>query len=64
MTCVKTTCVPDVSEPKTNPVAPDVLPVILTPPVDLLAINVGLGVSFKVKYVKGLTSNKNNLYII
>ena len=31
-TCVRTSCVPDVNEPKTNPVAPDVLPVILTPP--------------------------------
>ena len=31
-TCVRTTCVPDVSEPKTKPVAPDVLPLILTPP--------------------------------
>jgi len=31
-TCVRTSCVPEVSEPKTNPVAPDVLPLILTPP--------------------------------
>ena len=31
-TCVRTTCVPEVSEPKTNPVAPEVLPLILTPP--------------------------------
>ena len=33
-TCVRTSCVPEVSEPKTNPVAPDVLPLILTPPLE------------------------------
>ena len=61
ITCVRTICVPEVNEPKTNPVAPDVLPVIFTPPFVLLAISVGLGMSFKVKYVNGLISNKNNL---
>ena len=61
MTCVRTSCVPEVNEPKTNPVAPDVLPVIFTPPLEWDAISVGLGVSLRVKYVNGLISNKNNL---
>ena len=50
-TCVRTSCVPDVKEPKTKPVAPDVLPFICTPPLVLFAINVGLGVSFNVRFV-------------
>ena len=60
-TCVRTSCVPDVREPKTNPVAPEVLPFICIPPLVLFAISVGLGVSLNVRYVKGLISNKNNL---
>ena len=60
---MRTSCVPDVREPKTKPVAPDVLPFICTPPLLLFAINVGLGVSLNVIYVKGLMSNKNNLYM-
>ena len=42
---------------KTNPVAPDVLPVILTP-LECVAVSNGLGVSLKVKTVNVRTSNK------
>ena len=59
-TFVKRTLCPSaalVSVSKTNPVAPDVLPVIFTP-VECVAVNNGLGVSLKVKTVNVRTSNK------
>ena len=59
-TFVKRTLCPSaalVSVSKTNPVAPDVLPVIFTP-LECVAVSNGLGVSLKVKTVNVRTSNK------
>ena len=45
---------------KTNPVAPDVLPVSLTP-LECVAVSNGLGVSLKDNTVNVRTSNMNTL---
>ena len=61
-TFVKSTVAALVPSPKTKPVAPDDTPLIWTPPSPWVAIRVGLGVPLIVSLVKGLTSNKYNLY--
>ena len=48
-TFVTTTCVPEVKEPNINPVAPDVTPLICTPPFAWLDTKVAEGMSFNVK---------------
>ena len=62
ITFVSVIVVPDVREPNTNPVAPEVAPLIWTPPLVWVAMRVGLGISLIVKVVNILTSKRNNLY--
>ena len=58
ITVVKTSVVPEVKELWTNPIAPEVAPLICTPPLVWVASKVGLGVSLKVINVNGLISKR------
>ena len=58
---VRFTEVPEVPSSNTNPVAPEVTPVINTPPFACEAISVGEGVPLKVSFVNGRISNRYSL---